>query len=101
MSVFMNQKNTDIQTQIILTIKKLRTERGISQSSLSNILGVSDGQIGNIESPKYQHKYTLKQLYDFCLFVEYPFENLFLSDEELKSKDAIKILIKRMIDYDK
>ena len=101
MSVFMDLKNTNIQTQVIQTIKKLRIERGISQLSLSNILGVSDGQIGNIESPKYQHKYTLKQLYDFCSFVEYPLENLFLTDEELKSKDAIKLLIKKIIEYDK
>jgi putative transcriptional regulator len=101
MSAFMNLKNTDIQNQVIQTVKKLRIEQGISQSSLSNILGVSDGQIGNIESPKYQHKYTLKQLYDFCSFIKYPFENLFLSDNELKSKDAIKILIKKLIEYDK
>lgn len=97
----MDFKNTDIQTQVIQIIKKLRVERGISQSSLSKILGVSDGQIGNIESPKYQHKYTFKQLYDFCSFVEYPFESLFLSDDELESKDAIRILIERIIEYDK
>ncbi len=96
----MASKNSEIQEQVIQTIKRLRTERGISQLALSNILGISDGQVGNIESPKYQHKYTLKQLYDFCSFVEYPFENLFLTQEELKSKDAIRILIDKIIKYD-
>ena len=96
----MVSKNSEIQEQVIQTIKRLRTERGISQLALSNILGISDGQVGNIESPKYQHKYTLKQLYDFCSFVEYPFENLFLTQEELKSKDAIRILIDKIIKYD-
>ncbi|MBQ3689072.1 MAG: helix-turn-helix transcriptional regulator [Bacteroidales bacterium] len=96
----MNNKNSNIQTQIIQKIKKLRSEKNISQLALSDILGVSDGQIGNIESPKYSHKYTLKQLYDFCIFVEYPFEKLFLSDEELKSKDVLKLLISKIIEYD-
>ena len=101
MSAFMDLRNSDIQTQVIQKIRKLRIERGISQLSLSNILGVSDGQIGNIESPKYQHKYTLKQLYDFCSFIEYPFENLFLSEDELKSSNAINLLITKIIEYDK
>lgn len=96
----MTSKNSEIQEQVIQTIKRLRTERGISQLALSNILGISDGQVGNIESPKYQHKYTLKQLYDFCSFVQYPFENLFLSKDELQSKEAIRILIDKIIKYD-
>lgn len=96
----MESKNSEIQEQVIQNIKKIRTERGISQLALSNILGISDGQVGNIESSRFQHKYTLKQLYDFCSFVEYPFELLFLSEEELKSKDAIKLLITKIIKYD-
>ncbi len=68
--------------------------------ALSNIIGVSDGQVGNIESPKFSHKYTLKQLYDFCIFVKYPFEKLFLTDEELKSKDVVKLLISKIVEYD-
>lgn len=96
----MTSKNSEIQEQVIQTIKQLRTERGISQLALSNILGISDGQVGNIESPKYQHKYTLKQLYDFCSFVKYPFENLFLSKDELQSKESIRILIDKIVKYD-
>ena len=95
MSTQMNCKNSNIEDQVIQKIRRLRIERNISQSALSDILGISDGQIGNIESPKYQHKYTLKQIYEFCSFIEYPFENIFLEEEELKSKNIVKLLIKK------
>lgn len=68
--------------------------------ALSDILDVSDGQIGNIESPRFQHKYTLKQIYTFCTFIDYPFEKVFLSDEELASKNSIALLIKKIIQYE-
>jgi putative transcriptional regulator len=96
----MDSKKTDFQEQIIQKIKNLRTERGISQLSLSNILDISDGQVGNIESPRFPHKYTLKQIYTFCSFVQYPLENLFLSEEELKLKNSMQLLIKKIIQYD-
>lgn len=96
----MNCKNSNIEDQVIQKIRRLRIERNISQSALSDILGISDGQIGNIESPKYQHKYTLKQIYEFCSFIEYPFENIFLKEEELKSKNIVKLLIKKIVEYE-
>ena len=68
--------------------------------ALSDILNVSDGQIGNIESSRFQHKYTLKQIYTFCTFINYPFEKVFLSDEELASKNSIALLIKKIIQYE-
>ena len=83
-----------------MKIRELRLERNISQMALSDILNVSDGQIGNIESPRFQHKYTLKQIYTFCTFIDYPFEKVFLSDEELASKNSIALLIKKIIQYE-
>jgi len=67
---------------------------------MSNILGISDGQVGNIESPRYQHKYTLKQIYTFCSYIDYPFEKIFLTDDEILSKRHINILIEKIIQYD-
>ena len=93
-------KNSDIEDLVIQKIKQLRTERNISQSALSDILGISNGQIGNIESPRYQHKYTLKQIYTFCTFIEFPFEKIFLTDKELASSDNVKILIEKIIEYE-
>ena len=96
----MKCKNSNIEDQVIQKIRRLRIERNISQSALSDILGISDGQIGNIESPKYQHKYTLKQIYEFCSFIEYPFESIFLTEEELKSKNIVKLLIEKIVEYE-
>ena len=96
----MKSKNSPIEELVIQKIKQLRIERNISQLALSDILGISDGQIGNIESPKYQHKYTLKQIYTFCTFIEYPFEKIFLTDEELNSNKYINTLITKIIEYE-
>ncbi|MBR4198502.1 MAG: helix-turn-helix transcriptional regulator [Bacteroidales bacterium] len=96
----MEQKNSEIEEQVIQTIRKLRMERNISQLAMSNILGISDGQVGNIESPRYQHKYTLKQIYTFCSYIDYPFEKIFLTDDEILSKRHINILIEKIIQYD-
>ncbi len=96
----MTSMKNPIEEAIIMKIRKLRLERNISQMALSDILDVSDGQIGNIESSRFQHKYTLKQIYTFCTFINYPFEKVFLSDEELASKNSIALLIKKIIQYE-
>ena len=56
----------------------------------------------NIESPRFPHKYTLKQLSVLCEAFQYPFENLFLDEKEtlLPYKERIKLLINKIIDYD-
>lgn len=96
----MEYKNSKIEENIILKIRNLRMEHGLSQQGLSNVLGVSEGQIGNIESPRFQHKYTLKQIYKFCKFIEYPFERIFLTDDEISSGNKTNLLIERIIEYE-
>ena len=95
-----NQKKTEMQDIVIQKIKALRLKHGISQSSLGVILNISNGQIGNIESPKYQHKYTLRQIYMFCKHIGYPLERIFLSEEESTCQDVCELLIKRLIEYE-
>ena len=97
---YMEYKNSKIEENIILKIRNLRMEHGLSQQGLSNVLGVSEGQIGNIESPRFQHKYTLKQIYKFCEFIDYPFERIFLTDDELSSSNKTNLLIERIIEYE-
>lgn len=96
----MESHNSTEQDKVIQKIKSLRIERNISQSALSDILGISSGQVGNIESSRFQHKYTLKQIAHFCSFIEYPIEQIFLSKEELSNPHYIELLIKRIIEYD-
>lgn len=96
----MKTQNTEIQINIIQKIKRLRIERKISQITLSDILCISSGQVGSIESPRFQHKYTLKQIDKFCSFINYPFERIFLTEEELSQSNSTQLLIKRIIEYD-
>lgn len=86
--------------RIIQKIKELRIQNNISQTGLSEILGISSGQIGSIESPRFQHKYTLKQIYTFCIHIKFPFEEIFLTDKELKRDNYTHLLIQKIIEYD-
>lgn len=59
-------KKTDTQILILNRIKQLRVDRGYSQQQMADLLNVTNGQIGNIESLRQSHKYTLAQLKKIC-----------------------------------
>lgn len=86
---------TDYQSEIIQRVKKIREDHDISQIKLADILNVSRGLIANVESPRYPHKYTLKQLKIFCDYVAMPLQLLFFKDEEV----SIEELLDRIISY--
>ena len=94
-------KKTDFQLDIIHIIRKLRNDKHLSQAGLSDILNISYGLIGNIESAKYEHKYTIEQLAKICKYFDYPFEKLFLKEEELvqNTRKTIDLLRDRIIKY--
>ena len=99
----MIQRKTEFQIEIINKLKELRHSGNISQAQICEIIGINSlGQIGNIESPRFKHKYTLKQIYLLANYFKYPFEKIFLTDLELeKSKDeVINILILKLIAYE-
>jgi transcriptional regulator with XRE-family HTH domain len=56
------EPKSDIDLYVIATIKRLRTERKISQAALAVKLEVSDAFVGQIESPRGKSKYNLEQL---------------------------------------
>ena len=93
--------NIDYQDIIIQRIKKLREANGISQAKLSEILGISRGQVSNIENPHYSHKYTIKQIDALCKAFDYPVEKVFLPDMEVspESSRLIDEFIKCIIIY--
>jgi len=94
--------NIDYQDKIIQSIKRIRIERDISQAKLSEILGISRGQIGNIENPNYPHKYTLKQIMNVCEKLDVPIEQIFIPDQEVKPEcsEVIKELVENIIKYE-
>lgn len=94
----MDINKSEYQITIIERIKSLRVKHGITQAELSRILGISSGQLGNIESPKFSHKYTLRQISEFCEYIGYPVEKIFAgTDTELVST---AIIIKNIVRYE-
>ncbi|MCD8236569.1 MAG: helix-turn-helix domain-containing protein [Prevotellaceae bacterium] len=92
---------TEYQIEIISKVRKLREANQYSQNQLANHLGLSDGQIGNVESLKYSQKYTLSQLYKICKLFHVPIENLFIDDDEYsKNINVVDLLIQRIIQYE-
>ena len=67
----------EYQDAVIQTIKGIRMKHNFSQAKLGEILGISRGQVGNIETPNYSQKYTLKQINTICKYFDYPIEKLF------------------------
>ena len=98
----MKSVNVDYQDKVIQLIKKLRTDKGISQAKLSEILGISRGQIGNIENPRYSHKYTLKQIDIICKHLDYPIEKIFMPNVKIapECSEAIDELMKSIVKYE-
>lgn len=93
---------TDYQNEIINKVRLLRQSKNISQAKLAAIIGVSTGQIGNIETPTRAHKYTLAQLSIVCDELGIPLENIFIDNVTMLSKDEIvKRLINSIIEYEK
>ena len=89
-------ENIDYQDKIIQTIKRIRVERDISQAKLSEMLGISRGQVGNIENPNYPHKYTLKQIVNVCEKLDVPIERIFIPEQKVKPECSA--VIKGLVD---
>lgn len=90
---------SDYQQLIINKLKKLREHNNYSQQKLGIILGISNGQVGNIESPNKTHKYTLKQIATLCKLFNIRIEQLFLDDNDFNNDNIIDTLISKIIAY--
>ena len=94
----MRSMKTEYQNRIIMTLKKLREEKGITQASIAQYLDISAGQLGNIESYKQKHKYTLKQIVMLCEKFDYSVQDLFL--QEPNSNGSINEILSKIIEYE-
>lgn len=90
---------TAYQIHIIIRLKRLREELGYSQGDIATLLGISHGHIGNIESSKTPHKYTLAQIYTLCREFKTSIGELFL-DQEVNPADTINPIIQKIIEYE-
>lgn len=88
---------TAYQNKVINRIRQLRIDNDISQIGMANIIEVSNGQIGNIESPKFPHKYTLKQLYLISQHFRVTLDYLLTGNDITLDTEHI---VKALIQYD-
>lgn len=94
-------KKSEYQNYIINKVRRLREERQCSQENIATLLGLSNGHIGNIESPKKIHKYTLNQIFKICQEFNYPIEQIFLEEEDYVANiDIVSNIIKKIIQYE-
>lgn len=95
-------KKSDYQLEIIFKIKKEREARGLGQKNIADILGISEGHIGNIESPKFPQKYTLRQLDLLCKYFKMPTEQLFISDDTYVQENIniTELLVEKIVEYE-
>jgi transcriptional regulator with XRE-family HTH domain len=56
------KKTSDIEQYVIDKVKEKRIKLKLSQAQLAYELNVSEGFIGNIESPNYRAKYNINHL---------------------------------------
>ena len=89
---------TEYQTAIIDKLRKLREAQNHSQASVARMLGISPGQLGNIESFKRGHKYTLKLIYSLSQFFGVSIEEIFSEKEKIKDGD-VNVVICQIIKY--
>ena len=86
---------TQFQYEVISRLKKLREEKNYTQASIAKLLEISPGQLGNIESIKQEHKFTLAQILRICDELNISIESIFLPEKEgVKTREGIEAIIK-------
>lgn len=87
---------TEFQYKVISRLKKLREEKNYTQASLAKLLEISPGQLGNIESYKQDHKFTLAQILKICDLLEIDIVDVFLPEkgENVIPREVIEEIVK-------
>ena len=85
------------QLEVVNRIKALRISKDLSQIKVANLLDVSNGFVGNVESPKYRHKYTLKQLWILAKYFGVSLDYILTGKEIVLSSEQI---VTYLISYD-
>ena len=87
---------THFQYEVISRLKKAREDKNFTQASIAKQLGISPGQLGNIESYKQCHKFTLAQIMKICELLEIDIVEIFLPDrgDNAKPREVIEEIVK-------
>ena len=57
-----NKPHTEVEQYVIDAVREKRLKKGVSQKDLANLLDVSIGFIGDVESPRSRAKYNLNHI---------------------------------------
>jgi len=76
---------SQIDAYVIKRVKEMREARGISQSELATMMEISNGFIGQAESPNYRAKYNINHLNKLAIIFDCSFAEFF-PDKPFKSK---------------
>lgn len=87
---------THFQYEIISRLKKAREDKNFTQASVAKQLGISPGQLGNIESYKQEHKFTLAQILKICDLLEISIEEILLPEKkgEVSTREVIDVIVR-------
>lgn len=70
------QPISEFEQQLIDNIKAKRKQLGLSQADLAYILEVSEGFIGNVESPRQRGRYNVNHVFALSIAFKCPVEEL-------------------------
>ena len=79
---------TEFEQFVIDKVRQMRKEKGISQKELANLLDVSIGFIGQVESSRHRAKYNLNHINELSFVLN-------CSPQEFLPKKGIKNKIKK------
>lgn len=72
-----------IEQYVVDKVRKMRKQRGISQKALADLLDISHGFIGKIESPAYPSKWNIELLNEVAIILDCSIKDFF-PDKPLK-----------------
>ena len=86
---------TQFQYEVISKLKKYREEKNYTQASIAKLLGISPGQLGNIESYKQDHKFTLAQIIKICDLLEIDILDILLPERgtEIEPRKLLEAIV--------
>jgi transcriptional regulator with XRE-family HTH domain len=90
---------TEYQQKVINRIKSIREEKGVTQLAFAKLLDISPGQMGNIDSYKQPHKYTIKQILTICDSLGVKIEDVLLSDDFSPKSYSVRDVVNAIIHY--
>jgi len=88
-----HNRKSDFQQEVLLKLKQLRVAKGWSQPKIAEILDVTNGRIGNIESTNQPHKYTLSQVNRLCKEFGVSISELFTGDSNCTSEALVDAIV--------